>query len=196
MCDLLAEDSEAQLLRRARGGDTRAFDELVTRNRERVYMQAYMIIRNEEDACELCQDAFVKAWRSLHRFDGKFSFASWMRRIVSNAAIDLCRTRSRRPQVGMEIGELRPDAASRTTPSGGEVPGVGADREMLRSRIGAAFEALSPEHRQVIVLKEIEDLSYREIAREAGCSTGTVMSRLFYARKKLQDLLSDLKDER
>ncbi|GAB4177246.1 MAG: RNA polymerase sigma factor RpoE [Terrimicrobiaceae bacterium] len=196
MCDPLAEVSETVLLRRARDGDTRAFDELITRNRERVYMQAFMIIRNEEDACDLCQEAFVKAWRSLHRFDGKFSFAGWMRKIVSNAAIDLCRARARRPQVGLGGGELRPDAASRTTPSGGEVPGAGADREMFRARIAAAFEALSPEHRQVIVLKEIEDLSYREIAKEAGCSTGTVMSRLFYARKKLQALLSNLKDER
>lgn len=196
MCDPLAEESETDLLRRARDGDTRAFDGLITRNRERVYMQAYMIIRNEEDACELCQEAFIKAWRSLHRFDGRFSFASWLRRIVSNAAIDLCRTRSRRPQTGLDSGELKPEAASRTTPSAGEIPGSGADREMLRTRIAAAFEALSPEHRQVIVLKEIENLSYREIAAEAGCSTGTVMSRLFYARKKLQDLLSDLKDEK
>jgi RNA polymerase sigma-70 factor (ECF subfamily) len=90
---------------------------------------------------------------------------------------------------------MKIDAASHTTPSSPEAPGHGLDRAEIRRRIEAAFTQLSPEHRAVIVLREIEDLSYEEIARHVGCSLGTVMSRLFHARKKLQTLLGDLHDE-
>lgn len=90
---------------------------------------------------------------------------------------------------------MKIDAASHTTPSQPEVPGESVDRAEIRRRIEAAIAQLSPEHRAVILLKEIDDLSYEEIAGRIGCSLGTVMSRLFYARKKLQTLLSDLHEE-
>lgn len=90
---------------------------------------------------------------------------------------------------------MKIDPASRTTPAAADPPGEGADRAEIRRRIEEAFAQLSPEHRAVIVLKEIDDLSYEEIARRVGCSLGTVMSRLFYARKKLQTLLEDLHEE-
>lgn len=182
------------LLRRCQEGDTVAFDELITRHREKMHMIAWQIVRNEEDALDVVQDAFVRAWRSLPKLkiESTTSFPAWMRRIVTNAAIDLCRRRQARPQVEIEDQALKIDAASHTTPAAMEAPGTSVDREFLRNRIAAAMEALSPEHRAVIMLKEIEDLSYDEIARTVGCSLGTVMSRLFYARKKLQSLLDDL----
>ena len=90
---------------------------------------------------------------------------------------------------------MRIDAASRTTPTEPEVPGARLDRAEIRRRIDAALETLSPEHRAVIVLREIEELSYEEISRHVGCSMGTVMSRLFHARKKLQTQLTDLHEE-
>jgi RNA polymerase sigma-70 factor (ECF subfamily) len=186
---------ERDLLEQARQGKTSAFDELITLHRNRIYMHAYHMVRNEEDALDLTQETFLRAWKSLARFDGKASLSSWLHRIATNAAIDLCRRRQNRPQVELESGPMKIDAASRTTPSRPDAPGVSHDRQEIRRRIEAAFAQLSPDHRAVIVLKELEDFSYEEIAREVGCSLGTVMSRLFHARKKLQTLLSDLHDE-
>ncbi len=190
-----AETAEIGLLRRSRSGDTVAFDELITLHREKIYMHAYLIVRNEDDALDICQETFLRAWRSLTSFDGKASLISWLRRIATNASIDVCRSRQRRPQVEIDDGPLKPDAASRTTPSGFERPGDGLIRKELRERLEAAFAELSPEHRAVISLKEFEGLSYEEIAAATGTSQGTVMSRLFYARKKLQTLLADLRYE-
>ncbi len=189
------DPNEANLLARARKGDTVAFDELITLHREKIFMHTYQIIRNEEDALDLTQETFIRAWKSLARFDGKASFSSWLYRIATNAAIDLFRKRQSHPHAEIEAGPMKIDAASHTTPSQPEVPGESVDRAEIRRRIEAAIAQLSPEHRAVILLKEIDDLSYEEIAGRIGCSLGTVMSRLFYARKKLQTLLSDLHEE-
>jgi len=188
-----ADDSA--LLAQARGGDTVAFDELITRHRGKIYMHIGYMVRNEEDALDLTQETFIRAWNSLSRFDGAASFSSWVHRIATNAAIDLCRRRQTRPQAELEQGDMKIDAASRTTPSSPETPGTGIDRLEIRRRIDSAFAQLSPDHRAVMVLKEMEDMSYEEIAQHIGCSLGTVMSRLFYARKKLQTLLDDLHEE-
>lgn len=158
-------------------------------------MHAYQIIRNEDDAMDLAQDTFVRGWKSLASFDGKFSLTSWLRRIATNAAIDLCRFRQRRPQSEISDSVLKPEAGSRTTPSGGESPGDALERSETRRRIEAAFEQLSPEHRVVISLKEIDGLSYEEIAQTTGVALGTVMSRLHHARRKLQTLLKDLHEQ-
>lgn len=195
MGDPSSQADEAGLLAAARRGDTRAFDDLITRHREKIYMHVCYMVRNAEDALDLTQETFLRAWKSLDRFDGAASFSSWVHRIATNAAIDLCRRRQSRPQSELELGPMKIDPASRTTPSSPEPPGTGLDRAEVRRRIEAAFAQLSPDHRAVIVLKEIEDLSYEEIADQVGCSLGTVMSRLFYARKKLQTLLHDLHEE-
>ncbi len=195
MGDDLSSVEDTALVARARAGDTSAFDDLITRHREKIYMHIGFMVRNEEDALDLTQETFIRAWRSLARFDGGASFLSWLYRIATNAAIDLCRKRKNRPQIEIELGAMAIDAASRTTPSSPETPGAGLDRVEIKRRIEAAFSELSPEHRAVIVLKEIEDCSYEEIASRIGCSLGTVMSRLFYARKKLQVLLGDLHEE-
>jgi RNA polymerase sigma-70 factor (ECF subfamily) len=189
------DPEEAKLLVRARDGDTVAFDNLITLYRERIYMHTFQIVRNEEDALDLTQETFIRAWRSLTGFDGTATLSSWLHRIATNAAIDLCRRRRIRPQTEIGSESMKIDPASRTTPSKPEAPGASLDRAEIKRRVEEAFSALSPEHRAVIVLKEIEDLSYEEIARHLGCSLGTVMSRLFYARKKLQTLLRDLHEE-
>lgn len=183
------------MLARARQGELAAFDELVTRHRERIYMHIYQIVRNEEDALDLAQDTFIRAWQSLARFDGAAPLSAWLHRIATNASLDLCRRRQRRPQADVESGPMKIDAASRTTPSMGEAPGASVDRAEIRRRVDAAFDQLSPEHRAVIKLREIDELSYEEIALHLRCSTGTVMSRLFHARKNLQALLKDLHEE-
>jgi RNA polymerase sigma-70 factor (ECF subfamily) len=189
------DPEETELLIRAQRGDTSAFDNLITLNRERIYMHTFQIVRNEEDALDLTQETFIRAWKALAGFDRAAPFSSWLHRIATNAAIDLCRRRRIRPQAEIESGSMKIDPASRTTPSTSEAPGASLDRAEIKRRVEEAFSALSPEHRAVVVLKEIEDLSYQEIAQHLGCSMGTVMSRLFYARKKLQTLLRDLHEE-
>jgi RNA polymerase sigma-70 factor, ECF subfamily len=186
---------EASLVRESRAGDTRAFDRLITRHRDRVYMIANQILRNHEEALDVVQDTFLRAWKNLSRFDGSASLGSWLSRIATNASIDQIRRRQVRPQTEFESVPMSIDAASRTTPSQPAKPGESIDRSEIRERFTQALGTLSPEHRAVIVLKEIEDLSYQEIADSVGCSIGTVMSRLFYARKKLQNELRDLYEE-
>lgn len=193
-CADFSESTEADLLRRAKGGDTAAFDEIITRYRQRIFMTAYLIIRNEDDALDLCQEAFLRAWKALRRFDGRQALGAWLRRIVTNAAIDLCRSRRRRPLECLEeMDSPQEGLAARSLAAPAEQPGDALERSELRARIEAAFSELSPDHRAVIVLREIEDLSYEDIAQTTGVSTGTVMSRLFHARKKLQHLLADMR---
>ena len=186
---------ETGLVKRSQAGDTEAFGRLVTLNRDRVYMIATQMLRNSDDALDIVQETFLRAWKSLARFDGAATFGSWVARIATNASIDLIRRRQAHPQTEIESAPMTIDAASRTTPSRPAKPGESIDRAEIRERFEAALGTLSPEHRAVIVLKELEDLSYQEIADSVGCSIGTVMSRLFYARKKLQSQLRDLYEE-
>ena len=188
-------DHERELLERARSGDTEAFDEIVTSHRTRIYALVFQILRNEEDALDLTQDTFIRAWRSLNKFDGRHPLATWLHRIATNAAIDLIRRRQARPQCELTEGPMAVDPASRTTPSAAEVPGEALDRRDLRAILDRALASLSPEHRAVVVLREVEELSYEEIAERTKASMGTVMSRLFYARKHLQTLLKDAHEE-
>ncbi len=186
---------EADLLTRSRRGDTRAFDQLITLHRARVFMVAYHILRNNEEALDVAQETFLRAWKNLVRFDGSASLRSWLSRIATNASIDVVRRRQAHPQTEFEAVPMAIDAASRTTPGQPAPPGDSLDRAEMRARFEQALGTLSAEHRAVILLKEIEDLSYQEIADSVGCSIGTVMSRLFYARKKLQDQLRDLYEQ-
>ncbi len=186
---------EAELIERSRRGDTRAFDALITTHRERVYMIAQHILRNSEEALDVTQETFLRAWKNLARFDGAATLGSWLSRIATNASIDLVRRRNAHPQTEIDSAPMAIDAASRTTPSQPASPADSLDRAEIRERFQRALATLSPDHRAVIVLKEIEDLSYQEIADSVGCSIGTVMSRLFYARKKLQNELRDLHEE-
>lgn len=188
-------DHERELLERARSGDTQAFDEIVTGHRTRVYALLFQILRNEDDAMDLTQDTFIRAWRSLNKFDGRHPVATWLHRIATNAAIDLIRRHQVRPQCELNDGPMAVDPASRTTPSAPAIPGEALDRRDLRAALDKALAALSPEHRAVVVLREVEELSYEEIAARTKTSMGTVMSRLFYARKHLQSLLKDAHEE-
>jgi RNA polymerase sigma-70 factor, ECF subfamily len=188
------DPEEVSLLARAQSGSTAAFDNLMTLHRESIYMLVFQIVRKEEDALDLTEQTFIRAWKSLKRFDDAAPFSSWLHRIATNAAIDFCRRRQVRPRAQISSDTLKIDRASHTTPRA-EVPGTTLDRAEIKRRVEEAFTTLSPEHRAVIVLKEIEDLSCEEIAHYLGCSVGTVMSRLFNARKKLQTLLRDLHEE-
>jgi RNA polymerase sigma-70 factor (ECF subfamily) len=187
--------SELELVRRCKEGRAEAFDELVVRYRTRVFAMIYNMVHNEQDAWDLAQESFVKAWKSIKRFRGRSSFYTWIYRIVMNVTIDWLRKKQVKG-AGTEFDDTiqltEIDPASRTVPKGDPLPHQQMERTEIRARIDDAISQLSPEHRAVILMKEIEDMQYHEIAESLGCSIGTVMSRLFYARKKLQNLLRDV----
>ena len=187
--------SELDLVKQCQAGQTEAFDQLVNRYRSRVFAMIYNMVHNEQDAWDLAQDSFVKAWKSIKRFRGQSSFYTWLYRIVMNVTIDHVRKKQIKG-AGTEfndevkLGEIEP--AARTAPRSEPLPHRQMERSEIRARIDAAIAQLTPEHRAVILMKETEDMQYHEIAEALGCSIGTVMSRLFYARKRLQNLLRDV----
>jgi RNA polymerase sigma-70 factor (ECF subfamily) len=189
-----ADVSELDLVRRCQAGDTEAFDELVIRYRTRVFSMIYNMVHSEQDAWDLAQDSFVKAWKSIKRFRGRSSFYTWLYRIVMNVTIDWVRKKQVKPAAefddAIQLKEI--DPASKTVPKAEALPYETMERSEIRERIDQALAQLTPEHRAVILMKEIEEMQYHEIAEALGCSIGTVMSRLFYARKKLQNLLRDV----
>ena len=187
--------SELDLVKRCQAGDTEAFDELVTRCRTRVFGMIYNMVHSEQDAWDLAQESFLKAWKSIGRFRGQSSFYTWIYRIVMNVTIDWLRKKQVKGS-GAEFDDAiqltEIDPASKTVPKTEALPHQTMERDEIRARIQKAIAQLSPEHRAVILMKEIEGMQYHEIAEALGCSIGTVMSRLFYARKKLQALLRDV----
>ena len=188
------ETDDLQLVARSQAGDTAAFSELVTRYRSRAFSMIYQMTRNEQDAWDLAQDGFVKAWKSIGRFRGQSSFYTWLYRILMNVTIDSLRRKHIASGTEFDdavgLREIEPGAA--TAPRVELQPVEKISDQEIRRCIDAAIEKLSPEHRAAIVMREIEGLEYSEIAAAMECSIGTVMSRLFYARKKLQALLKDV----
>jgi RNA polymerase sigma-70 factor (ECF subfamily) len=190
-----ADVSELDLVKRCQAGDAEAFDELVVRYRTRIFGMIYSMVHNEQDAWDLAQDSFVKAWKSIKRFRGQSSFYTWIYRIVMNVTIDSLRKKQIKGagaefDDSIQLKEI--DPASKTVPKRDALPYENLQRSEIRAQIDHAISQLTPEHRAVILMKEIEDMQYHEIAEALGCSIGTVMSRLFYARKKLQALLKEV----
>lgn len=186
-----ADDST--LVRAAQNGDMGAFEELVARHRDKIYARAYSMMRNEEEAIDLSQEAWVKAWQRLKQFQGEASFATWMTRITINLCLDQLRRQKRQRAESIEAMDEESGGVERQMPVVTVNPTEGLERGELRQRIDSALSQLSYAHRTVIVLHEFEEMEYKEIAKTMGCSIGTVMSRLFYARRKMAALLSDLK---
>ena len=187
--------SDLELVKQCQAGQTEAFDELVSRYRTRVFAMIYNMVHNEQDAWDLAQESFVKAWKSIKRFRRHSSFYTWVYRIVMNVTIDWLRKKQIKGagsefDDSIQVKEI--DPASRTVPKADPLPHERMERREIRAKIDSAIGQLSPQHRAVILMKEIEDMQYHEIAETLGCSIGTVMSRLFYARKKLQNLLRDV----
>lgn len=188
------EVSDIDLVKRSQAGDTRAFDQLVTRYRGRIYAMTYHLIQNETEAWDLAQEAFIKAWRALPNFKLDAGFYTWLYRIAHNVSYDWLRKKKIQGEGEFddERTEHRAAAGAETAPKGDAAPDAAMRNAELGERIQTAIAKLSPEHRQVIVLREVEGLAYEEIAEMIPCSLGTVMSRLFYARKKLQEQLKDV----
>ena len=183
------------LVKAAQKGDMVAFEELVGRHRDKIYARAFSMLRNEDDAVDLSQEAWVKGWQRLVQFHGDSSFATWMTRIVINLCLDQLRKQKRVRTDSIDQLEEGMGGVERQMPILNPNPTEGLERSELRQRIDKALAQLSYEHRTVLVLHEFEDLEYKMIAKKMQCSIGTVMSRLFYARRKMAALLAGLKRE-
>src|ERR1035438_2088071 len=186
---------DESLVKAARKGELTAFEELVFRHRDPIYARAFSMTRNEEDAVDLSQEAWIKGWQRLGQFQGDSSFMTWMTRIVINLCLDHLRKQKRHRADSVEAMDDESGGVERQMPVVTVNPTAGLERAELRQRIEGALGQLSAEHRTVLVLHEFEEMEYKEIAKTVGCSIGTVMSRLFYARRKMAALLADMKKD-
>jgi len=186
---------DKDLVLKAQKGDMGAFEELVARHRDKIYARAYSMMRNEEEAIDLSQEAWVKAWQRLAQFQGDSSFATWLTRIVINLCLDQIRRQKRQRAESIEAMDDESGGVERQMEPIITNPTERLERGELRKRIDEAMSKLSNEHRTVLVLHEFEEMEYKEIAKVMGCSIGTIMSRLFYARRRLASLLQDLKEK-
>jgi RNA polymerase sigma-70 factor (ECF subfamily) len=177
-------------------GNAQAFEFLFEKYREKVYRIAYRFVRNKEDALEVAQDVFLRVYTGIKGFKTDSKFFTWLYRISANRAIDFTRQKKSRGVHEAEGAVL--DGAGRPLPGRGEAPDPSSQAEgrELEEKLAEAVDGLSAKHRAVFLLHAAENLSYKEIAQTIGCSIGTVMSRLFYARRKLQEALQKAGVER
>lgn len=174
-----------ELARAAAGGDETAFGELVRLFEKKVYNLALRMCGNPEDAADAAQDAFLAAWKGLPNFRGEAGFSTWLYRLTSNAAIDhLRRTKRQRGEASLDDEALRLDVAD-DAPS----PQARAEGEELRAAVLSGLAQLSDGHRQALTLRELQELSYEEIAAVLEVDLGTVKSRIFRARSALRKIL-------
>ena len=178
---------EELLLEKARRGDQEAFGELVRLYEKKVYALTLRMCKNPDDAAEAAQEAFLAAWQGLKFFRGEASFSTWLYRLASNACVDLLRKEQRHRAVsGPSLNDedtymdIADDAAT---------PQELAERSELREQIEEGLQSLSPEHREVLILRELHQLSYDEIAQTLDLDTGTVKSRISRGRKALRNFL-------
>jgi RNA polymerase sigma-70 factor (ECF subfamily) len=184
-------EADREILEAVLGGDGTAYRGLVEKYQTRVYGMVFGMLRNREDARDVTQEAFVKAYRNLETFRLESSFYTWIYRIAMNLAIDFTRKRKRRETTGFDEGvATRDEDGSIAEAHHEDGPGRQLERKRLFARIMDAMQELPEDQREVILLRELEGLQYKEIADIMGIPEGTVMSRLFYARKKLQKLLA------
>ncbi len=187
-----AQPDELTLVRRARQGDLGAYDELVRRYQERIYATVYHMTSNHEDANDLAQEAFIKAFHALKSFKGGSSFYTWVYRIAVNKAINFLKQRKNRIQLSLDDldvnAEHDPDLVALISD---KTPRRESGLAELQEKLNAAMQKLSEPHRLVVTLHDVQGLSHEEIAQIMECNIGTVRSRLFYARQQLQAYLSD-----
>jgi RNA polymerase sigma-70 factor, ECF subfamily len=186
---------DRELVESARKGDRDAFRTLFERYHRRAYALAFGVLRHPDDALDVVQDAFIKAHKYLDKFEGNSSFYTWLYRIVMNLAIDHLRKHRRQKPVELDEQHLEEGATgddSLLPKILGGNPGRALLDKEIRARIDQALGQLSENHRAVLVMRELEGLSYEEMAQAMNCSKGTIMSRLFHARKNMQKQLLDL----
>jgi RNA polymerase sigma-70 factor (ECF subfamily) len=190
------EDPDLELVQRTQRGDQAAFRKLFDKYHRRVFAVSLAVVKNPQDASDIVQEAFVRVHRHLGSFQGASSFYTWLYRITMNLSIDHHRRKKNAVAVDYDDGVRREpedaESASEILPSYvHNDPGKSHSRKELAQRMQAALATLPPYHQQVIVLREVDGLSYEEIAKIMKVPKGTIMSRLFHARRKMQSALAD-----
>jgi RNA polymerase sigma factor (sigma-70 family) len=184
--------SDVALVKAARDGDMKAYDQLVQRYQERLYSTIYHMTSNHEDANDLAQETFIKAYSALRNFKGDSSFYTWVYRIAVNKTINFLKQRKSRQSMSLNDLDFNvendPDLVALVSD---KTPRRDLALVELQEKLNAAMQKLSEVHRLVVTLHDVQDLSHEEIADIMECNVGTVRSRLFYARQQLQAYLSD-----
>jgi len=181
---------ESELILKCKNGNVEAFEELVLKYQRQIYTVAYRFMGNHEDASDLAQEAFIKAYKSIDRFRGESSLKTWLYHIVANVCRDELRKRKKGQVLSLdapistEEGEI-----TRQTEDWTYAPDLIYESKEAQYFIQEAINQLTPEYKEVIILREIQGFSYEEIAQHLGCSLGTIKSRLNRARKAMRDLL-------
>ena len=187
-----APPEESELVARARNGDLAAYDDLIKRYQERIYATIYHMTSNHEDANDLAQESFIKAYQALKSFKGGSSFYTWLYRIAVNKTINFLKQRKNRQHMSLNDldfqAEHDPDLVALVSD---KTPRREAGLTELQEKLNTALLKLSEPHRLVVVLHDVQGLSHDEIAKVMDCNIGTVRSRLFYARQQLQAYLAD-----
>ena len=187
--DQMTREEELRTVESVLGGDVNAFETLVLSYEKNVYNLALRMVKNPEDASAMAQEAFIRAYNSLASFRGESKFSVWLYRIVSNVCLDFLRSRSRHPTVSLSVENDEGEETELDIPDESQSPEALLERRLTRDSVRRGLDALSEEYRQILLLREIQGLSYDEIAETLSMELGTVKSRIFRARKKLCDFL-------
>lgn len=187
----MTREQEAAIVRKVLGGDANAFETLVLEYEKNVYNIALRMTGNSEDAADMTQEAFIKAYNSLQSFRGDSKFSVWLYRIVSNVCLDFLRSKNRRPTVSLSVEDDDGEDAQLDVADESQSPELLLDRKLTRDSVRRGLDSLPPDYRQILLLREIQGLSYDEIAQALGLEVGTVKSRIFRARKRLCTFLID-----
>ena len=187
----MTREQEAAIVRKVLGGDANAFETLVLEYEKNVYNIALRMTGNSEDAADMTQEAFIKAYNSLQSFRGDSKFSVWLYRIVSNVCLDFLRSKNRRPTVSLSVEDDDGEDAQLDVADESQSPELLLDRKLTRESVRRGLDSLPPDYRQILLLREIQGLSYDEISQVLGLEVGTVKSRIFRARKRLCNFLID-----
>ena len=186
----MTRQEEAQVIERVLAGDVNAYEQLVTQYEKSVYNLALRMVDNPEDAADMAQEAFIKAYNSLSGFRGDSKFSVWLYRIVSNVCLDFLRRQSRRPAVSLSVEDDEGEDVQLDVPDESMSPEAQLERKLTRESVREGLKQLPDDYRQILLLRELQGLSYDEIAETLGIGVGTVKSRIFRAREKLCAFLS------
>lgn len=187
----MTREQEAAIVRKVLGGDANAFETLVLEYEKNVYNIALRMTGNSDDAADMTQEAFIKAYNSLQSFRGDSKFSVWLYRIVSNVCLDFLRSKNRRPTVSLSVEDDDGEDAQLDVADESQSPELLLDRKLTRDSVRRGLDSLPPDYRQILLLREIQGLSYDEIAQALSLEVGTVKSRIFRARKRLCTFLID-----
>lgn len=185
----MTREQEATIIKQVLEGDVNAFEGLVKEYEKNVYNLALRMTGDPEDAADMAQDAFIKAYSSLSSFRGDSKFSVWLFRIVSNLCLDFLRSRKRRPTVSLSVENDEGEDMEFEIADESQSPETLLEQKLTREAVRRGLDSLPPEQRQILLLREIQGLSYEEIAQVLELESGTVKSRIFRARKRLSAFL-------